>query len=383
MRNSNIETHLIFLLLAAGVFCAPPLELDPITTVTPTTARRLETTETSSPYIESTTSIVDLLETTTQEKLDPKTTESAKLQETTTAINSLIQITTMEQIEEMVQAVTTELPTTELSTSKASTPTTTMATQTLEELSTTSRPAFTTTQTRSPYISGNEREALLFYLGNVDLNKVDKLILTPRQQQAITQELEHQKIGLTPFSDPSPWQRLIRDQQMEFKRKYLALRQDLQEYSRNKFLSLSEEMQEHAYNAFISLDINTLAEVITNEVKREQEEEIQRMTEERERLEKEQQQQRQRDFKQQQRNRFQEQPRSQHGIRLNSLSFNKVEQKSEKIQTSRQRSNFDPRMKKQQQFQQNRFQQPQPQFEQQLSSFEHLQCLANPSLCRS
>jgi len=383
MRNSNIETNLMFLLLAAGVSCAPPLELDPVTTVTTTAAPRLETTETSLPYIESTTSVVDLFETTTQEKLGPKTTESKKLQETTTAINSLNQITTMEQIEEMVQAVTTEIPATELSASTAATPTTTMATQALVELSTTSRPAFTTPQTRSPYISGNERETLLSYLGNVDLNEVDKLILTPRQQQAITQELEHQKLGLTPFSDPSPWQRLTKDQQMEFNRKYLALRQDLQEYSRNKFLSLSEEMQEHAYNAFISLDINTLAEVITNEVKREQEEEIQRMIEERERLEKEQQQQRHRDFKQQQRNRFQEQPRSQHGIRLNSLNFNKVEQKSEKIQTSRQRQNFDPRMRKQQQFQQNRFQQPQPQIEQQLSSFEHLQCLANPSLCRS
>jgi len=360
-----MDTHLMFLLLAAGVSCAPPLELDPVTT----TAARLETTETSLPHIDSTTSVADNLETTTQEKLGSTTTESAKLQETTTAINSPNQMTTVEQIEEMVQAVTTELPlkaiaVTELSTSTATAPTTTLVTQPPAELSTTSKPALTQTQVRPPYISGKEREALLSYLGNVDFNKVDKLILTPRQQQAITQELEHQKLGLTPFSDPTAWQRLTRDQQLEFNRKYLALRQDLQEYSRNKFLSLSEEMQVHAYNAFISLDIDTLAEVIKNEVKREQEEDIQRLREERERLEKEQQQQRHRDFQQQERNRFQEQPRSLHG-------------------NSRQRPNFDPRIRKQQQFQQNRFQQPQPQVKQQLSSFEHLQCLANPSLCRS
>ena len=76
--------------------------------------------------------------------------------------------------------------------------------------------------------------------------QVDQLVLTPRQQLAILQELEHQESGLLPFTDPSPWERLTRVQQEEFNRKYLALRPELQEYSRNQFLSLPPERQEHA-----------------------------------------------------------------------------------------------------------------------------------------
>ena len=42
------------------------------------------------------------------------------------------------------------------------------------------------------------------------------------------QELSYQKLGLPAWSDPTPWQRLSREQQIEFNRKYLALPPDLQ-----------------------------------------------------------------------------------------------------------------------------------------------------------
>merc|ERR1712002_149354 len=88
---------------------------------------------------------------------------------------------------------------------------------------------------------------------------------TPRQRLAIAQELENQKLGLAPFSDPTPWQRLSREQQEEFNRKYLALRPDLQEYSRDQFLSLPEDRQAHAFHAFLSVDIQTLSLTIERE----------------------------------------------------------------------------------------------------------------------
>merc|ERR1711937_888335 len=95
--------------------------------------------------------------------------------------------------------------------------------------------------TTAPRIAARERESLISHLGNVDLTNVDKLVLTPRQRLAIAQELEYQQLGLAPYTDPTPWQRLSREQQEEFNRKYLALRSDLQEYSRNQFLSLPEQ----------------------------------------------------------------------------------------------------------------------------------------------
>jgi len=106
-------------------------------------------------------------------------------------------------------------------------------------------------------------------LGPVDINHLDKLDLTPRQRLAITQELEYQQLGLPPFSDPSPWQRLSRDQQMEFNTKYLALPRELQEYSRNQFLSLPEPRQEKAYQTFLTVDIQTLTRAIAREFARE------------------------------------------------------------------------------------------------------------------
>ena len=52
--------------------------------------------------------------------------------------------------------------------------------------------------------------------------------LTPRQRLAIAQELEYQQLGLAAFTDPTPWQRLSREEQLEFNRKYLALPAELQ-----------------------------------------------------------------------------------------------------------------------------------------------------------
>ena len=185
-------------------------------------------------------------------------------------------MTTLEQLDEIIEEVTkitTELP---------------MATSTVgEELTTTTTPSITTTPppqaqpTQPPRLSGKERESLISYLGNVDLTNIEKLVLTPRQKLAITQELEYQQLGLAPFTDPTPWQRLTREQQQEFNRKYLALRSDLQEYSRTQFLSLPEDRQAHAYGAFLSLDLETLIEVIESEVEKEQESiENQRLAEE-------------------------------------------------------------------------------------------------------
>merc|ERR1711970_919601 len=188
-------------------------------------------------------------------------------------------------------------------------------------------PTTTTTPPPPPRLSGKEREALIAHLGNIDLTQTDKLVLTPRQRLAISQELEYQQLGLQPFTDPTPWQRLSREQQAAFNEKYLALRPDLQEYSKSQFTSLSEERQEHAFNMFLSLDIKTLTEVIEGELIREREAaEQQRIAQERER-------QRQEEIRraqaaaqqQQQRNRFQEQPRSQN----NFNSFNQVQQQQQ------------------------------------------------------
>ena len=92
----------------------------------------------------------------------------------------------------------------------------------------------------TPDLSGKERKALISHLSKDNLGNVDQLVLTPRQKVAILQELEHQKLGLSPFTDPTPWQRLTRGQQLEFNTKYLGLGLELQEYSRNQFLSLPD-----------------------------------------------------------------------------------------------------------------------------------------------
>ena len=61
-----------------------------------------------------------------------------------------------------------------------------------------------------------------------DLRDLGRLSLSPGQRLALSQELELQQLGLPAFTDPTPWQRLSRDQQLEFNRKYLALPTHLQ-----------------------------------------------------------------------------------------------------------------------------------------------------------
>jgi len=135
----------------------------------------------------------------------------------------------------------------------------------------------TTTTTRStavkvsPQLPALVRKALLSHLTVYDLQHLDPLLLSHRQRQAILQELRHQQQGLPPFTDPSPWQTLSRNQQEEFNRKYLLLRKDLQEFSRNQFLTLPPDRQVYAYQAFLNLDIQTLSEAIERELAREYE----------------------------------------------------------------------------------------------------------------
>jgi len=114
-------------------------------------------------------------------------------------------------------------------------------------------------------LSGKERQALLSPLGEVDLRRVDKLILTPVQQLAITQELELLDLGLAPFSDPTTWERLGREKQVAFNEKYLALEPSLQEFSREQFLSASPNTLSHALNMFISLPMDTLTQILKEE----------------------------------------------------------------------------------------------------------------------
>ena len=65
-------------------------------------------------------------------------------------------------------------------------------------------------------------------MAEADLSDLARLSLDPRQRLAIAQELEYQQLGLPAFTDPTPWQRLTRDQQLEFNRKYLSLPTHLQ-----------------------------------------------------------------------------------------------------------------------------------------------------------
>merc|ERR1711892_1047425 len=292
-----MNTFLITLLLAAGVSCAPPFLPDPVTTTTKpiqeTTVLALTETTTTLPTEDLPTTVTPAEEITTTQKQDAITTTVAPTEVTT--------VEQKEEISEEVITVITEQPVTTTVAKEIITTTTTAAPTTPEP-------------TKAPRLSGKERESRISHLGNVDLTNVDKLVLTPTQRLAIAQELEYQELGLAPFTDPTPWQRLTREQQTEFSEKYLALRSDLQEYSRNQFLSLPEDGQAHAYGAFLSLDLETLSEVIEGELQKEREIlEAQRVAEERER----------------QRNTIQEQPRSQQGNRFNSFNFNQIDQRNQ------------------------------------------------------
>ena len=246
----------------------------------------------------------------------------------------------------LVAEVTTELPTA-TTTEEVTTTTTTQATTTTATTTTT-----TTTPPPPPRLSAKEREALIAHLGNIDLRNTDTLVLTPRQRLAIAQELEYQQLGLPAFSDPTPWQRLSRDQQEEFNKKYLSLAPELQEFSKNQFTNLPEDRQEHAFNMFISLDIETLSQVIENELVREREvAEQQRLAAEAERR-RQQEVLRQRQELQGQfepRQRVPEVPRSQGGTNFNRFNPQQFTQQQQQFQQPQQQQFQQPQ---QQQFQQ-------------------------------
>jgi len=130
----------------------------------------------------------------------------------------------------------------------------------------------TARQTIGPVrLTGKERKALIAHLGNIDLGAHKNVVLTQRQQLALTQELEYQSLGFPPFSDPTPWERLTREEQQTFNTKYRALPEDIQEFSRIQFLTVPNDIKEHAFRMFLNLDIDTLTEVIGRELKKEEE----------------------------------------------------------------------------------------------------------------
>merc|ERR1712061_895113 len=89
--------------------------------------------------------------------------------------------------------------------------------------------------------------------------------LTARQKAALEQEVSYRELGLDPWTDPNPWQRLTREQQLAFNEAYLALGDDVQEFARQMFLTVSEAQQEHAFAAFLTLDLATLTAVLEKE----------------------------------------------------------------------------------------------------------------------
>ena len=181
------------LLLAAGVSCAPPKQT---TTTTTTTTTAAPTTEAV-----AATTVGAVI-----------TTSAAAAAVTTEAAEDILTGVTEPEVE-----LSTELP---AATTEAATTTTTQTTTTTTTTTTTPPPP--------PRLNAKEREALIAHLGNIDLRNTDTLVLTPRQRLAIAQELEYQQLGLAAFTDPTPWQRLSREEQLEFNRKYLALPAELQ-----------------------------------------------------------------------------------------------------------------------------------------------------------
>ena len=111
-------------------------------------------------------------------------------------------------------------------------------------------------------IPGSERRALLLRL-DLDSAKLEEL--SARQRAALEQEVSYRELGLEPWSDPNPWQRLTRDQQLAFNEAYLALGDEVQEFARQMFVTVSEVQQEHAFKAFLSLDLATLTAVLEKE----------------------------------------------------------------------------------------------------------------------
>merc|ERR1712080_394634 len=100
----------------------------------------------------------------------------------------------------------------------------------------------------------------------LDLESANLDELSARQKAALEQELNYRELGLEPWADPNPWQRLTREQQLAFNEAYLALGDDVQEFARQMFVTVSEAQQEHAFNAFLSLDLATLTAVLQKEM---------------------------------------------------------------------------------------------------------------------
>merc|ERR1719266_2908912 len=169
----------------------------------------------------------------------------------------------------------------------------------------------------------------------------------------------------------------------------------------NQFTNLPEDRQEHAFNMFLSLDLETLSQVIGNELTRERE------AAEQARLAQEAERRRQQEAlrarqEQEARQRVQEVPRSQAATSFNrfnpsqftqqqnSFQQRQPQQQQQFRQQSPQQQFFQGRQQPQQQFQ-TQFQQPQQQVSQQdlrhfaqaeaqIAEAVRLQnCLANPS----
>ena len=190
---------------------------------------------------------------------DPTTTT------TTTTTTTEIPTTTSAPVTTEAPQVTTEVP---LAT------TTVAATTFAPQSFTTQQPTLDTTHVPvtvapqkqeepvSTRIPGSERRALLLRL---DLETAKLEELTARQKAALEQEVSYRELGLDPWTDPNPWQRLTREQQLAFNEAYLALGDDVQEFARQMFLTVSEAQQEHAFAAFLTLDLATLTAVLEKE----------------------------------------------------------------------------------------------------------------------
>merc|ERR1712025_1430269 len=350
------------LLLAAGVFAAPPQHVETTTSPAPseasTTVAAIITT--AAPAVPSTALKVDVVE-----DIITGFTETP------------------------VDAPTTAAPVASTAAPVFTTPTP------IQAVPSTTTPPPPPPPTKPPRMSGKEREALIAHLGNIDLRNTDKLVLTPRQRLAIALELEYQQLGLQPFQDPTPWQRLSREEQQLFNEKYLALAPAIQEFAKAQFTSLSEERQEHAFNMFLNLDLETLTSVISRELQREQEaKQAAEAERRRQQLERQRQEEARRQFElEQQRRRAQEVPRNQGGNRFSNFQQQQPQQQFQQQQFQQQQfqqfqqpqqaapqfnqqsrlpNNFDPRRRQpqpQQQFQQ----QPQQQFQFQQQSQQQFQ----------
>ena len=77
-------------------------------------------------------------------------------------------------------------------------------------------------------LTGKERRALISHLSEEAVTPGSDLVLSPRQKEALRQEVELRRRGHAPWADPSPWQKLSRHQQLLFNEKYLALPRELQ-----------------------------------------------------------------------------------------------------------------------------------------------------------